>query len=304
MENKVKWGFAAPVYTAFNSDWSVNTEIVPKYAKYLSDEGVPGVLVNGTNGEGPLLSVQERKETAEAWVAAAKHTNQHVMVQVGGAPLPDVLELTRHAEKIGVSSILCLPELYFKPKTPQELIDYLKIVSEAAPNIPLLYYHNPKMSGVNLNMEVFLKLAVNQLPTLHGIKFSSNELSEGYDALKAVKDKYVVFFGGGANTLIQPTLTLGCYAVISTSLNVMPGRLVKIAKAIKENRIDDATAMQEEVSAICKAATKYGSFLTSMKTAMSFVTPINVGLSRAPLKNLTEDQQREMKSEFQNIFSK
>lgn len=49
--------------------------------------------VNGTSGEGMSMSVKERKLVAEAWVKAVKITKQHLMVQVGGAPLPDVLEL-------------------------------------------------------------------------------------------------------------------------------------------------------------------------------------------------------------------
>jgi len=48
-----------------------------------------------------------------------------------------------------VDSILCLPELYFKPTTPKQLIEYLEIVSEAAPKTPLLYYHIPMMTNVN-----------------------------------------------------------------------------------------------------------------------------------------------------------
>lgn len=49
--------------------------------------------VNGTSGEGMSMSVAERKLVTEAWVKAAKETKQHVMIQVGGAPLPDVIEL-------------------------------------------------------------------------------------------------------------------------------------------------------------------------------------------------------------------
>lgn len=96
-----------------------------------------------------MLSVAERKAVAEAWIAAAKATKQHVMVQVGGCSLPDAQELARHAEKVGANSLLCLPELYFQPKTPQDLIDYLKHIASAAPSTPLLYYHIPSWSNVN-----------------------------------------------------------------------------------------------------------------------------------------------------------
>lgn len=48
-----------------------------------------------------------------------------------------------------MDSILCLPELYFKPTDTKNLMNYLKNVGEAAPNTPLLYYHIPMLTNVN-----------------------------------------------------------------------------------------------------------------------------------------------------------
>lgn len=50
-------------------------------------------IVCATSGEGPALSVPERKALTEEWVKAIKSTKLHLMVLIGGAPLPDVLEL-------------------------------------------------------------------------------------------------------------------------------------------------------------------------------------------------------------------
>jgi len=291
----------APVFTVFNKDLSVSTEIIPRYAKFLADAGVPAVLVHGTSGEGMSMTVQERKNLAEAWVSAVKSTKQHLMVQVGGCPLPDAQELARHAEKIGVDSLLCLPELYFKPKTPQELVDYLKLISKAAPNTPLLYYHIPGWSTVDINMEQFLNLSVGQIPTFHGIKYTSNDLSEGYNALKAADGRYAVFLG--ADTLIQPAFALGFDSVIATSLNIMPGLSVDIVKAIKENRVEDAKATQEKLTAACKVITKDGAWVPTMKIAMNLFTPINVGLARPPLKNLTDAEQKDMQITLKKYLS-
>jgi len=47
------------------------------------------------------MSVAERKLVAETWIKAVKETKQHLMVQVGGAPFPDVIEL------VGVITCRC-----------------------------------------------------------------------------------------------------------------------------------------------------------------------------------------------------
>lgn len=100
-------------------------------------------------GEGPSMTVSERKLLTESWVKAVQLTKQHLMVEIGGCPLPDVLELARHAEQAGAGSLLCLPDLVYKPRTTGELIGFLEMVAQAAPKTPLLYNHDPDVTGVN-----------------------------------------------------------------------------------------------------------------------------------------------------------
>lgn len=50
-------------------------------------------IVGGTTGEGTSLTINERKQLAEAWAKAVKETKQHLMVQIGGTTLVDVKEL-------------------------------------------------------------------------------------------------------------------------------------------------------------------------------------------------------------------
>jgi dihydrodipicolinate synthase/N-acetylneuraminate lyase len=53
-----------------------------------------------------------------------------------------------HAESVGVDALLCLPELFNKPVTVDQLVQYLKYVAQAAPKTALLYYHIPSYTGV------------------------------------------------------------------------------------------------------------------------------------------------------------
>lgn len=107
------------------------------------------MLVNGTSGEGMLQTVQERKQVAEAWSAACRKHGLVLMVQIGGAPYPDVVELARHAEGLAVDGVLCLPELYFKPKSPEKLTEYLRNVAAHCPETPFFYYHISMFTDVN-----------------------------------------------------------------------------------------------------------------------------------------------------------
>lgn len=59
------------------------------------------------------------------------------------------LSQAEHAENLGADSILCLPELYFKPTSVSDLIEYLAQVGKSASKTPLFYYDFPKASMVN-----------------------------------------------------------------------------------------------------------------------------------------------------------
>lgn len=56
------------------------------------------------------------------------------------------------ADKLVVAAILTLPELYYRPKTVDELVDYVELISRVAPNTPILYYHHPKNSNVECKL--------------------------------------------------------------------------------------------------------------------------------------------------------
>ncbi|KZC14657.1 N-acetylneuraminate lyase [Dufourea novaeangliae] len=255
--------------------------------------------LNGTTGEGTSMSVAERKLAAEAWAKAVKTTKQHLMVQVGGAPLPDVLELARHAENIKADSLLCLPELYFKPTTTYQLTEYLKLVSKAAPNTPLLYYHIPMLTNVNVHMGLFLESLGDKIPNFAGIKFTSSNLEEGSQALNADNKKYVVFLGN--DQLLGAGCALGMNSFIATSINMLPELAFQILTEGTVGNNLKARETQEKLSKAVIAISKYGSWVETMKTAMSLLTNIDPGPTRAPLTILPSEITAAMAKDLQNL---
>ncbi|KAG4075770.1 hypothetical protein HA402_003596 [Bradysia odoriphaga] len=255
-------GLMAPVFTAFHDDKrrTVNLNQIKPYAEYLKKNGVDGVLVNGTSGEGMSLSVEERKQTAERWQRVSEDLKITTMIQIGGAPFADVIELAIHAESIKVDSILCLPELYFKPKTEEELVKYLKDISQFCPTTPLLYYHIPWMSGVNLNMPKFLNLAEKEIPNFVGLKYTSGDLEQGTACLKPGRSVFL-----GADTILCAAAAIGFESSIMTTLNFCPELSLEIMKYVRENRFarsssDTGSAEQtssEDIGKWCQSLTNH-----------------------------------------------
>ncbi|KAF7997416.1 hypothetical protein HCN44_005987 [Aphidius gifuensis] len=278
-------GFCVPVFSPFTESFQLNLKIIPAYAKYLLDNGIKGVLVNGTTGEGMSMAVTERKQVAEAWAEAVKVTKQHLMIQIGGASLPDVVELAKHAEKINAESILCLPELYYKPTESKQLIDYLKIVGNAAPKTPLLYYHIPMFTKVNIPMGQFLEQIGDAVPTFVGIKYTSPNLEEGGAALRANNGKFTIFLG--SDQIMSAGCAIGMKAFIPTSVNMFSKLGLEIIDAGMQGDFLKAKKFQDLLSQAVVAISKHGHWVATMKPIMARLSPIDPGPVRPPIQSIS-----------------
>ncbi|KAF5303603.1 hypothetical protein FQA39_LY09850 [Lamprigera yunnana] len=294
-------GVMAPVFTPFKNDTNrtVNVDAIPAYADYCKKSGITGILANGTTGEGMAMDKKERLLVAEIWAQLCKQNKQHFMVQVGGASLPDVIDMTRHAEKIGADSILCLPDLFYKPATPADLIRYLQTVAKAAPSTPLLYYHIPRITTVNVHMGTFLNVLGDNVPSFAGIKFSSTILDEALSAVKASNEKYIVFLGSHA--IMAGAYVLGIKSSIITTQNILPQLGHTIFENVSGRDISKAQIAQNNLNAVISKIINYGPWVPSTKAAMSILSAVDMGPPRDPFQPLTKVQMKQMEEELKKF---
>ncbi|CAF4867728.1 unnamed protein product [Pieris macdunnoughi] len=284
-------GLIPPVFTPLNEDLTINYKEIPSYADYMVVNGIKAVLVGGTTGEHMSLSVSDRKKIIEAWVKTKPRSGLHIMVQVGGAPMADVLELAKFCASANVDSLLTLPELYFKPKTVTELVNYVELVSNAAPNLPVLYYHIPSMSKVEINMPAFVTEATSKIPNFKGIKFTSNDLSEGVQVKHNLKEDQEMFLG--ADTLLAPAALLGIKSSIGTSFNLFPKLAQNILDAVENGDIKKANSLQRTLSLAIEAHLPEGDWVPIMKFGMEIASGLTMGPPALPQQPIsTESRNR------------
>lgn len=242
----------APTFTPFDNKLNVNYDLIEPYAKLLKAKGISAILVNGTTGEGMLLTVEERKKVTSKWSEVCKKLDILLMVQISGCPFPDAVELAKQAASLKVDGVLCLPELYFKPKTIERLVDYLSDIATHCPEVPLYYYHIPMFTELNLPMGSFMELARNKIPSFAGIKFTSGDLEKGIECLRYGQ----VFLG--SDTILLGALALGFTNAIMTSLNINPEISLKIISLMEQGKVVEARAQQHILNQFVESALKNG----------------------------------------------
>lgn len=292
-------GLMPPVFTPINDDQTVNYSAIPGYAKYLVGAGIKSVLVGGTTGENMSLNVEERKKLVDVWVKEGKSLGLHIQVQVGGGPLRDVLTLAQYCQVAGADSLLTLPELYFRPQNVDELVSYVELVAKAAPKLPVLYYHIPSMSKVEINMPAFIKAATARIPNFKGLKFTSNDLSEGAQALKALNKDQEIFLG--ADTLLAPAALLGIKSSIGTTFSLFPRLAQDILDAVERKDIARARELQDVLSSAIDAHTVEGAWVPTLKAGMEIVTGIKVGPPSLPQRPISAEARQRIASKLRAL---
>lgn len=160
------------------------------------ENGADGILVLGTNGEGPSYSVAERKHIAE--FALKNKMGLDMIVGTGTANFHETVELSQHAAANGADRVLIVPPFYFKKPATEGLARYFSLIFDQV-KTPVLYYHIPMVTGVPVDLTVFRNLA--QHPNFAGLKDSNGDPAEYETIANGLSTKFNVISGTDNNML-------------------------------------------------------------------------------------------------------
>jgi len=274
-------GIFPAFYACYDDEGNISVERTRQWTEYLAGLGVKGVYVCGSSGECIYQSKEERKQTLEAVMEAAKG-RLTVIAHVACNNTADSCELAAHAESLGVDAIASIPPIYFH--LPEHAIaQYWNDISAAAPNTDFIIYNIPQLAGTALTMPLFREMLKN--PKVAGVKNSSMPVQD-IQMFKMYGGEDFAVFNGPDEQLIGG-LAIGADGAIGGTYGVMPELYMKIfelcaagdyAKA-REIQYDCDTIIYEMCS--CK-----GNLYAVMKEIISRRTGIKLGGVRKPLANL------------------
>lgn len=277
-------GLIAAPHTPFDSSSKVNFEEIDKIAKHLINDGVKGIYVCGTTGEGIHCSVEERKAIAERWVSASDN-KLDIIVHTGALSIVDTLELTRHADTLDILATSAIGPCFFKPGSVADLVEYCATIAAAAPSKGFYYYHSG-MSGVNLNMEEFLIQADKRIPNLSGLKFNSGDLYEYQRCLRACDGKFDVPFG--VDEFLPGALAVGATSAVGSTYNYAAPHFNSIIDAFNRGDQEAVFNKMTNVIELIRVLVEFGG-VAAGKVAME-LHDINAGDPRLPLMPLSVEQ--------------
>lgn len=288
-------GLIAAAFTAYHADGSVNFEYIPKLVEHLIHQGVKGLFVCGTNGEGLSLTIAERKAIAKKYVEAVGKRIS-VIVHVGHTSIQDARELARHAEEVGADAISSVCAFYFKPATEDLLVASLAQIAGAASSLPFYYYHIPHITGVNISLASFIPKIATNASNFAGVKFTSSAIHEYQDGLQICADDFDMLFG--FDELLLPALSVGARAAIGSTYNYAAPIYLQVMEYFKEKKIKEAQDLQYEAIKMIKLIVKYGPI--PAQRAIMDMLGFSMGSARLPLGTLSLTQTGDLKKELED----
>lgn len=285
-------------FTPFLPNGDVNLEPIPAYAAMLQKNGLKGVFINGSSGEGYMLNDDERKRVAEAWVKAAPEGFK-VIVHVGSCCVRSSHELARHAAEIGAWGIGAMAPPFPKIGRIEELVKYIEEIASGAPELPFYYYHIPAFNGAFLPMVKLLEAVDGRVPNFAGIKYTFESMYEYNQCRLYVDGKFDMLHG--QDETILPCLAMGgARGGIGGTTNYNGRELVSIIEAWKRGDIEAARDHQNFSQEVINVICRYRGNIVGGKRIMKLIG-LDLGPNRTPFQNLTDEEEKAMKAELEAI---
>lgn len=292
------YGLIDAPFTPLDKQGNVNLDPIPEYAALLARNGLKGVFINGSSGEGYLLTEDERKQLAEAWVKAAPEGFK-VIVHVGSTCVRSSRELARHAERIGAWGIGAMATPFPRIGRVEELVVYCGEIAAGAPSLPFYYYHIPAFNNAYLSMLDFLKAADGRIPNLAGIKYTFESLYE-YNRCRRYRNGKFDMLHGQDETILPCLAMGGAQGGIGGTTNYNGRVLTGIIDAWNRGDLEQARELQEYAQDVIDVICRYRGNIVGGKRIMKLIG-LDLGPNRTPFQNMTDEEEAKMRQELEEL---
>ena len=291
-------GLIAAPFTPMNEDGSINPGLVPDYYRFLKLNGVTGAFICGSTGEGVSLTLNEKKQIAEAWAACtAGDTDFKVMTLLGGTCIADCKDLAQHARQIGLYAVSFTAPFYFKPANVEVLAQICAEIAATVPDMPFYYYHIPVLNGVDFSMISLLEAIDGKVSNFAGVKYTHEDFMDFQSCINFNNEKYDMLWGRDENML--SALAVGAKGAVGSTFNYAASLYHDMITAFNAHDLKTAQSLQQKSIDIIRLLGKYGGIATG-KAYMKLVD-IDCGRFRLPVKNMSAVQFEDFKKDVEAL---
>jgi 4-hydroxy-tetrahydrodipicolinate synthase len=238
-------GSMVAIVTPMTADGGLDWPAWDRLLDFHAREGSDGIVVAGTTGESPALSVDEVEELTRRAVARCRE-KMKVIVGAGTHSTAGTVARTRTLSRLGVDGVLLVTPYYNKP-TQEGLYRHFAAAAEVSA-APVILYNVPSRTAVDLLPGTIARLARHA--QIVAIKDATGSLARARETLAACPAPFTLLSGDDATAM--DLMALGARGVISVSANVAPRRMHEACAAALSGDMDQARAIDRSLQPLHK----------------------------------------------------
>lgn len=230
------WSGVFPaVTTKFTEDDRLDLPEMERCFGLMMEAGCEGLIVCGSLGEGPMLSVEEKLDILK--LAQGVAGGKPVLLTVNEAATRDGAALARKAAAAGADGLMVVPSPIYHTN-PEETLATLKAVA-AAGGLPVMVYSNRVAYRVDVTVEIMAGLADD--PLFVAVKESSDDIRRSTEIINAFGDRFDLFTG--VDNLAFEALSVGAVGWVAGLVTAFPRETVAVYRLMKQGRREEALAL-------------------------------------------------------------
>ena len=241
--------------TPMTADGAVDLDAAGALATHLVNLGNDALVINGTTGESPTTTDDEKTAMIRA-VRAAVGPDVPIVAGVGTNNTAHSIELAHQARAAGADALLVVTPYYSKP-SQEGVLAHFTAVADAG-GLPVMLYDIPGRSGIPIAVETLRRAAEH--PLIDAVKDAKSDL----EAATAVLRSTDLLWYSGDDGLNLPFLSIGAVGFVSVTGHLVADRLRDMLEHYIAGRVAEA------------------------REVFYSTEPVSVGLFRAPAVTLTK----------------
>ncbi|WP_298018445.1 4-hydroxy-tetrahydrodipicolinate synthase [uncultured Castellaniella sp.] len=236
-------GSMVALVTPMHPDGQLDLDAFRKLVDWHIDQGTDALVVVGTSGESPTVTVQEQAELIEL---AVRHANGRIPIiaGTGGNSTAEAIELQRHAYAAGAAAGLTVVPYYNKP-TQEGLYQHFRAIAESV-ELPSILYNVPGRTVADLSNDTILRLA--QVPGIIGVKDATGNIARGAQLIAAAPAGFHVI--SGDDPTAAALILLGGRGNISVTANVAPRLMHELCAAALRGDVPETRRLNTVLSTL------------------------------------------------------
>ena len=280
----MKAAYLTPAITLFHEDGSLDLESQSKLFENLIQQGIDGILVEGSSSEFFAMPMDQRRQIAKF---ASESVNHRVKLIMGTSHMvaDEIVNFYNYCLDAGADAVMILPPYYFH-FGPEALLQYYDRLAKQIHG-PIYIYNFPDNTGYTIPPETVVRLA-RMHPNIVGMKDTVSGMDHTRELIKQVKSQVPQFeIDSGFDDNFAHNVLAGGDGCIGALSNVVPEICTAWVRAFRENALAGIAQGQQSIDRLMDLYAVRSPFLPVIKEACKLRGIAATSTGTFPMPNAT-----------------